>query len=520
MSATIEDLKSVERLIAALSPTDRKILEKAVAPQLKLWMPLPGPQTMAYESEAEILLYGGSAGGGKSSLLLGAAINDHSRALILRRETVELDGLIADSRLIVNGKGTFNGQDKEWSLPDTRSLKFGGMREADDWRKYAGRARDYIGFDEAAEFQEVQVASILAWLRSAKAGQRCRAILATNPPRSAEGEWIIRWFAPWLDGTYHNPAAPGELRWCITLGEEIRWVDGPGEYTVDGEQFEAVSRTFIPAKLDDNLYLSDTDYRKRLQNLTGPLRAQLLKGDFSVGRSDDEWQVIPTDWIRQAQERWKPDGHKGFRMTAIAADVAQGGEDHTVIAYRYGVWYAPLIDKAGIDTPDPPSVAALITTYRRDGAAVVIDVGGGYGGGAVSWLKENEVTAIGFNGANGSTRTSADGSLRFVNARAESWWRMREALDPSQEGGSPLCLPPDPALLADLSAPRWSLKTRGIQIEEKAEIKKRLGRSPDKGDAVTMAWSQGQALAERKLKAFINGRLPQTNVGYSNMKRR
>jgi hypothetical protein len=73
-----------------------------------------------------------------------------------------------------------------------------------------------------------------------------------------------------------------------------------------------------------------------------------------------------------------------------------------------------------------------------------------------------------------------------VNKRAETWWKFREALDPAYGNG--LALPPDPQLRADLTSPTWKLTPRGIQIESKDEIRKRLGRSPDRGDAVVLAW--------------------------------
>lgn len=520
---TTADLRSLERLIAGLAPEAREELAKQVEPVLaKPWLPQPGPQTMAYYTEAEVVLYGGSAGSGKSSLLNGVAATAHERSLILRREVAQIDGLVTECKAICEKipGSRWNGQDNEMSLPGGRSIKFGGMKEPDDWRKYAGRARDLIGLDEAAEFLEVQVASIKAWLRSAT-GHRCRMILATNPPRGPEGEWVLRWFAPWLDPFFPNPAKAGEIRWCITVGDQLRWVDGPGITKIDGEEYEAESRTFIPGRLDDNVYLADTDYRKRLQNLQGPLRAQLLRGDFLAGREDDEWQVIPTDWIKAAQARWTPDGHRGLTMTAMGVDVAQGGADHTIIAPRYGTWFAPLISRPGAETPEVSHVAGMIVASRRDGAAVVIDVGGGYGGGVVTWLKESEITAAGFNGANGSTARTADNALAFVNLRAEAWWRFREALDPSQEGGSPIALPPDQQLAADLASPKWSLKTRGIQIEDKNEIKARLGRSPDRGDAVVMAWSRGQALAARKQMkgGFGASGRPQVILGYAGAKR-
>jgi len=70
----------------------------------------------------------------------------------------------------------------------------------------------------------------------------------------------------------------------------------------------------------------------------------------------------------------------------------------------------------------------------------------------------------------------------MVNKRAELWWSFRDLLDPGN--GHKVALPPDSGLFADLCAPTYSLKPGGIQIEAKEHIVKRLGRSPDKGDAV------------------------------------
>src|SRR5262249_51226322 len=81
--------------------------------------------------------------------------------------------------------------------------------------------------------------------------------------------------------------------------------------------------------------------------------------------------------------------------------------------------------------------------------------------------------------------TDRSGKLGFANKRAELWWKMREALEP--DGSRQICLPPDPRLLADLTAPRWKLTPRGIQVELKEDTRKRLGRSPDRGDAVVLA---------------------------------
>lgn len=477
----------------------RELPPKGVASLLSLFegsaepfVPLPGPQTEALNSPADELLYGGSAGGGKSLLLLGAAATRHKRSLILRRQGVELDGLIADLVGMVGADG-FNRSDREHTA-DGRSIKLGGCPEADSWRAYAGRARDLIAFDEAGEFLEEQVSALLAWLRSTDPQQRCRAIFASNPPRGAEGEWLTRWFQPWLDPGFPNPGVPGELRWFIRVRVETRWVEGPGRYEVDGETYTARSRTFIPARLSDNPLLDRSGYRAGLENLPEPLRSQLLKGDFLAGREDDAWQIIPSEWIAAAQARWTPTAPGP--MQSIGVDVAQGGANSTVLAPRHGKWFAPLKVVRGIDTKDGPAVAGLVFATMRDGATIVVDMGGGWGRSAYDHLRHQFERDGGSPGrvvavvpAEKSTKQTRDGKLGFVNKRAELWWLFREALDPQM--GADIALPPDPALVADLIAPRWKLTARGIQVELKDEIRKRLGRSPDRGDAAVMAWGYG-----------------------------
>src|SRR5688572_1525400 len=73
------------------------------------WIPNPGRQTEAYLSEADVLLYGGEPGGGKSQLLLGLAFNEHRRSMILRREYGDLERIIEDALNIHGSKAGFNG---------------------------------------------------------------------------------------------------------------------------------------------------------------------------------------------------------------------------------------------------------------------------------------------------------------------------------------------------------------------------------------------------------------------------
>jgi hypothetical protein len=94
--------------------------------------------------------------------------------------------------------------------------------------------------------------------------------------------------------------------------------------------------------------------------------------------------------------------------------------------------------------------------------------------------------AVGINFAAGTKATDKSGKLGFVNVRALAYWSLREALDPVD--GRDVALPNDPELLGDLRAARWSMQSNGIKIESKDDIRKRIGRSTDCGDAVALAW--------------------------------
>lgn len=497
------DLGQLEDVIKRLTGEERKELEKLVEAELKKpFLPNPGPQTEALHSLADILLYGGQAGGGKTALEIGAFFDGHYSGLVLRREAVQLDGLIEFCKQIGEPHyGKFvGGNENVFKRSDGGRLKFAGLNQPDDWRKHAGNAKDYLAFDEAGEFLKEQVFSLIGWLRSTREGQRCRVILGSNPPRGGDGEWMVAEFAPWLDPNFPNRAAPGELRWAIVVGGETEWVDGPGVYERNGEEYEAMSRTFIPASLNDNPYLKDTGYRARLQSLPEPLRSQLLYGDFTAGRQDHEWQAIPSEWIRQAQARWFSSPPEGVPMTAVAADVAQGGADKTQIQARYDWWFSQFKSYPGAETPDGPSVAGKVVEVMRDRCRVVIDAGGGYGGDALTQLAHADVDCFGFKGSNASTSRTRDGLYGFKNFRAQAVWQFREALDPSYD--SKIALPPDPELAADLAAYRWEERSGEILIGPKEEMRERLGRSPDKGDTTIMLNASGAGALKRPKAAL------------------
>lgn len=474
--------REVRELLPYLTPRERAEMDRLLMTDQAIWRPLPGPQSDAYYCQADELFYGGAAGGGKSDLLIGLALTAHRKSIIFRREFTQLKDIVERSREIVGNRGRFNGQENIWRLFDGRVLEFGAVQHAGDESKYQGRAHDAKLFDELPNFLESQYRFLTGWNRTTIPGQRSRIVGAGNPPTSTDGEWVIRRWGPWIDPQYPNPAKYGELRWFAVIDGQDTEVEGPAVIVHKGEEIRPKSRTFIPAKLKDNPYLLNTNYMATVQALPEPLRSQMLNGDFRAGMEDDPWQVIPTDWVLMAQERWKQ-RLATVSLTAMGVDVARGGKDKTVIAKRYGNWFAELEKHPGKSTPDGQAVAGLVMAAIEGRPEINVDVIG-VGSSVYDQLKAID----GVNGVNFAERSNAtdkSGRLQFANVRAQAYWQFREALDPKT--GDDVALPPDPELRADLCCAKWSVTMRGVQVESKDDIVKRLGRSPDCADAVVLA---------------------------------
>lgn len=464
------------------------------------WLPNPGPQLTAYHNDADELFYGGEPGGGKSDLLVGLALTAHEKSLVLRRTNKEANKLVDRFAEVIGTRDGWNGQDNIWRLPD-RVIDIGGCQHEDDKQKYKGSPHDLIAFDEVSDFSESQYLFITIWNRSVNPKQRCRIVAAGNPPTRPEGLWVLKRWAAWLDLKHPNPALPGELRWYLVNeeGDEIE-VEGPGPYQIGKHMIRAKSRTFIRSGLDDNPDLAQTDYRSRLASLTGTLRSAYHDADFTAGVQDSPNQLIPTVWVLEAQKRWSKKPPDGIPMCAMGIDCSGGGHDPMVIAPRHDGWYAPLIVIPGKELPMDrlgKHSAGLVLSHRRDGALPVVDMGGGYGGALYEHLRENIAEVFIFKGAEKSKRRTKDRRLGFTNVRTAALWAFREALDPNQDNGSPIMLPDDAELRADLTAVTFEITPNGIKAEPKEDVMERIGRSPDKGDAVVMAWYAGAKLYEQ-----------------------
>lgn len=501
------DTALLDEIMGKLGDADQKALslisKDAYADTADMaWVPNPGPQTEAYYCLADELYFGGEVGGGKSDLLLGLATTLHTRSLILRRLNDDARGLAERMSDIVGHDNGLNRTLLSWPLGD-RWIDFGGCQLESDKHRYKGKPHDLIGFDEGSDFSFTMYEFITIWNRSADPDQRCRIVIASNPPLTAEGLWLNLRFSAWLDPKHPNPAEPGELRWYLRLNDEDdveREVDGPGPHIVVRKNIEkevrATSRTFIRSQLNDNPDYAKTGYGDRLENLTGDLRDNYAGGSFAVGLQDADNQVIPTSWVMEAQSRWEPTPPFNIPMTTMGVDASGGGKDPMIVAPRYDWWFDKLIETPGRALPMDQLgkiSTGIIVANRRDSALVVLDMGGGYGTATYGHLKDNQIETYPYNGTMGSTSRTADRQIGFFNKRAEAHWKFREALDPDQDGGSPIALPPDQILLADLTSATFKVTPRGYQIEAKEEIIKRLNRSPDRGDAVIMAWYGGSS---------------------------
>lgn len=456
------------------------VLAGILAEQVKqereqIFKPLPGPQTQAFNCNAFELLWGGSAGSGKSILLLGLARLKHKSSLLLRRTYPQLeDTLILKSRDIYGDPRYYNSSKHVWEFPDGCRIRFGHLEYPDDVYQYQSAAFDLVGFDELTQYTRFQYEYLLSRARTTIKGQRVQIISCTNP--GGEGnDWVVARWAPWLDESYPNLAQPGEIRY-------FKRDESGREVETTADDHDAMSRTFIPARLADNSYLGE-EYRRTLNLLPEPLRSQLLHGDWKAGQVDDAYQLIPRAWVKAAMERWRSDGKTG-PLTSLGVDVARGGSDQTVVAKRYGNWYAPLEKYPGVLTKTGQDVVTLFAPALTEGGFANLDViGVGASAYDIATAQNLRITAI--NWAERSDATDKSGKLRFTNKRAEHCWKMREALDP--DSGIELALPNDPELLADLCALRWKMQPNGVRIESKDELRSRLGRSTDCGDAVILA---------------------------------
>jgi phage terminase large subunit len=174
--------------------------------------------------------------------------------------------------------------------------------------------------------------------------------------------------------------------------------------------------------------------------------------------------------VERAQFRWsKPVGEPA----SLGADIARFGSDETVEIEIY--------EDGNVAMPKThvgQNTMATAGSVKANGAKRKAVDDAGLGGGVTDRLRELGIAVIAYNAGE-----SPLDKERFLNRRAETWWMIREALKADE-----INLPPDNKLAADLTNIKYSYTSKGqIKLESKEEVKKRLGRSPDRGDALAIA---------------------------------
>jgi predicted phage terminase large subunit-like protein len=237
-----------------------------------LWQPNPGPQTRFLASRASEALYGGAAGGGKSAASVALPLRwvGHAdfRCLFLRREAKYLSDAIDKSNALYPKLGAKLVQSPKiiWTFPSGAQIWLNHCEHESDVANYDSLEFACVIFEELTHFTERQYRGIRARIRGTNPALP-RISRATCNPGGEGHEWVFRRFALWLDPSSPDRAAPGEVRWYR------------GDDPVAPGAADALSRTFIPAKLADNPHVTP-EYRAQLLDLDPVRRAQLLDGDW------------------------------------------------------------------------------------------------------------------------------------------------------------------------------------------------------------------------------------------------
>lgn len=508
-SQDIPDFNKFRKWMETLTPSEQKALMARLqkAPSVG---PHPGPQTMAFNSTADIVGFGGASGGGKSALIALLILLKHKRSVVFRHDTSQMTHLVDDIASFHGTDAGLNRQSNTFRFTDFpgHMVEFGGIGKPKEEEKWQGRAHDLVAFDECTQLSESKVRWLLTWCRSPDPEFQAKCIMTFNPPGSPseegeeDGRWLLKFFAPWIDENYEGTRAdPGEIRYFLRDYENEEHEVESGEprlFEIKGRPVLTYpqSRTFIPSLATDNPSYGQ-EYINQLMSLEEPNRTRYLMGDFSSSISDHENQIVPTKSVERAMDLWTKEGAKR-PMSSIGVDVARGGADFTSLAARHDWWWDKIERVPGKDTPDGHAVASLIYRKVRDGAVVCIDVVGP--GSSPYDIVKHTLECIPISGQQRKNLPPVQDQMGFYNLRTALYWLLRKILDPSS--GLDARLPQDKKLLRQLCAPRFSRETGLVQMENKVELKKRVGFTIDDADAVAYSllnWED--TLGSEKLKS-------------------
>lgn len=296
--------------------------------------PQEGPQTLFLSSPADIVFYGGGAGGGKTWALLFECLRylniPRMNVVIFRRTYPQITapgGLLDASREIFPlVGGVLRSSELEWMFPSGAKVLFRHLKLANDVFAWQGSELVLILWDEVTHFHESQFWYLMSRNRST-CGVTPYVRATCNPDPDSFVAELISWYLN--DDGLPDPERSGHLRYFIREGGQIIWVD---ETYRDAETgLRPKSLTFIPSSIYDNpaLLKANPDYLTNLRSLPLIERERLLGGNWKVKATAGK--VFKTEWFSYVEE--SPQAFQVTRFWDFAAtnqEISGGDPDWTV----------------------------------------------------------------------------------------------------------------------------------------------------------------------------------------------
>jgi len=282
------------------------------------WRPHAGAQEEFLSRDEFEVLFGGSAGPGKTDCLVAGMLRDtenpNYHGLILRRTFPQLQEIIDRCfRLYLQANGSYKTTDKRWTFPSGAIIDLGHCQHENDKYNYQGKEFSRIAFDELTQFSLTMYLYLHSRVRSTDPTIEPQVLSTTNPGGIGHN-WVKERFQPDRRAlkTYHDPVS-------------------------------GLSRVFVPATIEDNPTLFDNDplYLARLEGLPEIERKRLRYGiwDAFEGQVFTELSKlvhgcepfdIPPEWERYCVMDWGYSSPFSIGWYAI---------DYDGVAYRYREWY-------------------------------------------------------------------------------------------------------------------------------------------------------------------------------------